>query len=62
MIVRLKREPVKEALFHTQAILLAPSSLCLVSYLNFITNPSKVLVFILYLKLSKLSFSYIFLQ
>lgn len=49
MIIRLRREPIKEALFHTQAILLAPSSLCLVSYLNFISNPSKILIFIFYI-------------
>lgn len=49
MIRRLRREPLKEALFHTQAILLAPSSLCLVTYLNFINKPNKILVYLLYI-------------
>lgn len=49
MIIRLKKEPVKEALFHTQAILLAPSSLCLVSYLNFISNPNRILIIVFYI-------------
>ena len=48
MIRRLRKEPLKEALFHTQAILLAPSSLCLVSYLNFIDNPNRIIIYILY--------------
>lgn len=48
MISRLRKEPINEALFHTQAILLAPSSLCLVSYLNFINNPNKILIVIFY--------------
>ena len=49
MIIRLRREPINEALFHTQAILLAPSSLCLVSYLNFINNPNKIIIGVLYI-------------
>ena len=49
MIIRLRREPIKEALFHTQAILLAPSSLCLVSYLNFISNPNIFIIVIFYI-------------
>ena len=49
MIRRLRKEPLKEALFHTQAILLAPSSLCLVTYLNFIDNPNKYIIYILYI-------------
>ena len=49
MIIRLRREPLNEALFHTQAILLAPSSLCLVSYLNFISNPNTILILVLYI-------------
>ena len=49
MIIRLRREPVKEALLHTQAILLAPSSLCLVSYLNFIDNPNILIIVIFYI-------------
>lgn len=48
MISRLRKEPINDALFHTQAILLAPSSLCLVGYLNFIDNPNKIFVYILY--------------
>jgi len=49
MIIRLRREPIKEALFHTQAILLAPSSLCVVSYLNVVENPNKIVISLLYL-------------
>lgn len=48
MIYRLRKEPINEALFHTQAILLAPSSLCIVTYLNFIENPSKIFVYVFY--------------
>lgn len=48
MISRLRKEPIDDALFHTQAILLAPSSLCLVCYLNFIDNPNKIFVYVLY--------------
>ena len=48
MIVRLIKSPIKDALYHTQAILLAPSSLCLVSYLNVIENPNKIITYSLY--------------
>ena len=48
MIVRLIRKPLPDPLFHTKAILLAPSSLCLVSYLNFITEPHTWVVYCLY--------------
>lgn len=49
MIYRLIKYPIKDAFFHTQAILLAPSSLCLVSYLNFIKEPNKIVVYSLYI-------------
>lgn len=48
MIVRLVKHPIKDAMFHTQAILLAPSSLCLVSYLNFVKEPNSIVVYALY--------------
>ena len=41
MLYRLATTDIKDAVHHTQAILLAPSSLCLVSYLNFIKEPNK---------------------
>ncbi|MDU2107622.1 MAG: TDT family transporter [Clostridium paraputrificum] len=48
MLYRLATTDVKDAVHHTQAILLAPSSLCLVSYLNFIKEPNKFVVYALY--------------
>lgn len=48
MIIRLRNHPIKDAFFHTQAIVLAPSSLCLVSYLNFIKDPNPIVVYALY--------------
>ncbi|MGL5152739.1 MAG: TDT family transporter [Clostridium sp.] len=48
MVYRLIKYPIKDGVFHTQAILLAPSSLCLVSYLNYFKEPNKALVFSLY--------------
>ena len=48
MIYRLLTKDIKDAVYHTQAILLAPLSLCLVSYLNFIKEPNKFVVYALY--------------
>lgn len=48
MIYRLAKHSIKDAMYHTQAIVLAPSSLCLVSYLNFIQEPNKFVVYALY--------------
>ena len=48
MIYRLARHEIKDPVFHTQAILLAPSSLCLVSYFNFIKEPNSIIVYYLY--------------
>lgn len=49
MLIRLKTVPIKDAFYHTQAVLLAPSSLCLVSYLNvYKDNPNAVVVYVLY--------------
>ncbi len=48
MIIRLIKRPLPDALYHTSCILLAPSSLCLVSYLNVIQNPNAVVVYSLY--------------
>ena len=70
MIYRLAKYEIKDPMYHTQAIVLAPSSLCLVSYLNFIQTPNKFIVYYLYFAvicalifiISKLPkfFSYIF--
>lgn len=48
MIYRLCKHELNTPLFHTQAIVLAPSSLCLVSYFNFIETPNKFMVYYLY--------------
>jgi len=48
MIYRLFTVEIKDAVYHTMAVILAPSSLCLVSYLNVIENPNAALVYILY--------------
>ena len=48
MIYRLTKHEIKDPVFHTQAILLAPSSLCLVSYFNFIKEPNAIIVYYLY--------------
>ena len=49
MVYRLIKHPIKDAMFHTQAIVLAPSSLCVVSYLNFIKEPNFALLCALYI-------------
>lgn len=49
MIYRLIKFDIKDAMYHTQAIILAPSSLCLVGYLNFIKEPNQVVVYGLYI-------------
>lgn len=48
MLWRLITVEVKAPVYHTMAVLLAPCSLCLVSYLNVEQNPSRVLVYVLY--------------
>ncbi|MBU3811960.1 MAG: TDT family transporter [Candidatus Niameybacter stercoravium] len=49
MVVRLIKCPITTGpLFMTKAIMLAPTSLCLVSYLNFITKPNVWMVYGLY--------------
>ena len=48
MIWRLLKVEVKPAVYHTMAVLLAPCSLCVVSYLNVIPNPNQTLVSVLY--------------
>lgn len=48
MIWRLNTKEVKPALRHTMAIVLAPCALCLVSYLNVISKPYAVIVYLLY--------------
>ncbi|OOM09164.1 TDT family transporter [Clostridium saccharobutylicum] len=48
MIYRLITTPVKDGIYHTQAILIAPSSLCVVGYLNYIKEPNLILLYGLY--------------
>lgn len=48
MLWRLVTREIKDGVYHTQAILLAPCSLCLVCYLNVISEPNQVLVYLLY--------------
>lgn len=49
MIWRLLNVEVKPPVYHTMAVVLAPCSLCLVSLMNVIENPNKILAWILYL-------------
>ena len=49
MVRRLLKHPLADPLFHTKAILLAPSSLCVVSYINIIDNPNPIVVYVLYI-------------
>jgi exfoliative toxin A/B len=49
MIYRLVKHNLKDAFYHTQAIVLAPSSLCTVSYLNSVQNPNIYLLGYLYI-------------
>lgn len=48
MLWRMKRCEVAEAMMHSQAIMLGPCSMCLVSYANAITNPSLVIMGLLF--------------
>lgn len=48
MLYRLVKVEVKAPVYHTMAVLLAPCSLCVVSYLNVIQNPSPMVVYGLY--------------
>lgn len=48
MIWRLITVEVKPAVYHTMAVVLAPCSLCVVSYLNVIPDPNQTVVLILY--------------
>ena len=48
MLWRLLKVEVKAPVYHTMAVLLAPCSLCVVSYLNVIPNPNAVMVYVLY--------------
>lgn len=48
MLRRLITVEVKPPVYHTMAVLLAPCSLCLVSYLNLSEAPNQILVYILY--------------
>ncbi|MBC2850400.1 TDT family transporter [Cetobacterium sp. 8H] len=48
MIKRLLVKPLPDMLYHTKAVLLAPSSLCIVGYLNVIKEPNLTVAFVLY--------------
>lgn len=48
MIWRLMTVEVKDAVYHTMAVVLAPCSLCVVSYLNVIENKNIYLLYFLY--------------
>jgi exfoliative toxin A/B len=48
MIYRLIKVPVKPAVYHTMAVVLAPCSLCVVSLLNTFDPPSRPLLIFLY--------------
>lgn len=48
MLWRLTTVEVKPPVYHTMAVLLAPCSLCVVSVLNVLENPSPALVYFLY--------------
>lgn len=48
MLWRLFTVEVKAPVYHTMAVLLAPCSLCLVSYLNLTETPVQALVYVLY--------------
>lgn len=48
IIIRLLKVEVQDGVYHTLAVVLAPCSLCVVSYINIIENPNKILLFILY--------------
>ena len=48
MVYRLAKYEIKDPVYHTRAIVLAPSSLCLVSYFNFIKEPNAFIVYYLY--------------
>ncbi|WP_279265947.1 TDT family transporter [Romboutsia sp. Marseille-P6047] len=49
MIYRLLKYEIKDDAYHIQAIVLAPSSLCVVSYINIIRNPNNTLLYLLYI-------------
>ena len=51
MLYRLKTIEIKPPVYHTQAILLAPASLCVVSYITAIENPNIYLLGFLYIAL-----------
>ncbi|WP_426711325.1 TDT family transporter [Cetobacterium sp. SF1] len=48
MIKRLIKKPLPDMVYHTKAILLAPSSLCIVGYLNVVKNPNLYIAIFLY--------------
>lgn len=48
MLRRLIKVEVKSPVYHTMAVLLAPCSLCVVSYLNIVQTPNQILLYVLY--------------
>lgn len=49
MLYRLVKVEVKAPVYHTMAVLLAPCSLCVVSYINVIENKNATLLYFLYI-------------
>ncbi len=49
MVWRLATKPISDAVYHTQPVVLAPCSLCVVSYLNVFQEPKAWMVYYLYL-------------
>ncbi len=49
MILRLATKPIADGVYHTQAVLLAPCSLCVVSYLNVSEAPNRFIMYYLYI-------------
>lgn len=48
MIMRIIKKPIVGPVLHTRAIVMAPSSLCIVAYFNFFENPNQFIVYFLY--------------
>ena len=48
MIYRLIKVPVKPAVYHTMAVVLAPCSLCVVSLINTFDEPNQMLLYLMY--------------
>ncbi len=49
MVWRLITKPIADAVYHTQPVVLAPCSLCVVSYINVVENPNRFVLYYLYI-------------